>query len=70
MLARAAKRLQRFAEHWRAFAALLLLESSRQGGMQHGIDGFLDGFLDADLEAVTNNRRLSGYEAEFGGINQ
>ena len=36
--------------------------------MQHGIDGFLDGFLDADLEAVTNNRRLSGYEAEFGGI--
>ena len=33
--------------------------------MQHGIDGYLDGYLDADLEAVTNNRRLSGYEAEF-----
>jgi len=36
--------------------------------MQHGIDGFLDGFLDADLEAVTNNRRLSGYETELGGM--
>ena len=62
------KRLQRFAEHWRAFATLLLLESLRQGGMQHGVDGFLDGFLDADLEAVTNNRRLSGYETELGGM--